>query len=154
MTKGIMFLLVVSGVLMLLFRKNAVYALIVAIPFLVGVTLKKKRKIVLTAALVATIVLAHLSNEGLIQALQASGDDGLREASSIFVQSMARVADYRGEELAPELYEEMLLYWEDGFEEVYNPYISGPWGVLRYIYAIVVTVPLIMHTMLKPKSEK
>lgn len=126
MTKGIMFLLVVSGVLMLLFRKNAVYALIVAIPFLVGVTLKKKRKIMLTAALVATIVLAHLSNEGLIQALQASGDDGLREASSIFVQSMARVADYRGEELAPELYEEMLLYWEDGFEEVYNPYISDP----------------------------
>ncbi|MBQ7919511.1 MAG: hypothetical protein IJ324_06195 [Lachnospiraceae bacterium] len=122
----LMILMVLSGVLMAHFRKNAVYAMIIAIPFLIVATKEKMRKIVVLVTLLAVVLISNVLQNSLIDVLHATNDEGIREALSIPYQQLARVACYRKDGLDPAIYEEMLIYWDEGFEEVYNPYLSDP----------------------------
>lgn len=118
--------LVVLGTLMLLFRKNAVYALVVALPFLVCAIKGKRGKGVMLLLLVGTIFLADGINEGMIKTLNAYDDGSTREAMSVPLQQLARVAAYRRGELSDDLYQEIIQYIEESALAEYNPYLSDP----------------------------
>ena len=120
----IMILMVLSGILTILFRKNAIYAVVAAIPFLIWATAEKMRKVIITVTLLAIVLLSELADDGLIKILDAKGNSTTRESCSAMVQPLARVACYRKDELDPALYDEMVMYWWEGFEEPYNPYLS------------------------------
>lgn len=119
-------LLVLAGGLMIMFRRNAMYAVLVSVPFLVWAIRGKRRKLVLALLLIGTILLAGQINSGVLKAVHATNDDSIREAMSVPLQQLARVAGYRREDLEDALYQEMLLYWNEGFASQYNPYLSDP----------------------------
>lgn len=118
--------LVILGVLMLLFRKNAVYALIAALPFLILAIKGKKRKSILLGLLILTIFLSGSIDKGMIKALHAYDNGSTREAMSVPLQQLARVASYRRGDLSDDLYQEITLYIEENKLAEYNPYLSDP----------------------------
>ncbi len=124
-----LFALVGTGVLMILFRRNAIYAVVAAIPFLLAAIKGKKQKITLLAALMGAILLASAGNRALIRLVQAKDEEGVREALSVPTQQLGRVAAYRRDDLDaldPALYSEIVGYFTPGFESQYNPYLSDP----------------------------
>lgn len=121
--------LTAAGSLMILFRRNALYALAVSVPFLVWAIRGKKRKLALFGLLAGAIVLSTAVNGGLLKLVHATNDDSIREAMSVPLQQLARTAAYRREDLDsadPAYYQEMLSYWGEGFASQYNPYLSDP----------------------------
>ncbi len=113
------------GVLMLHFRKNAMYGLLVTIPFFVFSLKEKKERWRLAFALFAVICGAVVFNLGMRFLLHAYDDDSRREMSSVPLQQMARVADYR-QDMPAELYEDFLQYISEEGIYGYNPYLSDP----------------------------
>lgn len=122
--KGLAF--AVTGVFMLLFRKNAVYALIAAIPFFLWMRKGKAEKVKLAVLLGITLLLANGMNEGIIRSVNATNDDSRRESMSVPLQQLARVASYRQGELEEDLYQEILLYIKEDSLIHYHPYLSDP----------------------------
>lgn len=118
--------LVLIGALMIMFRRNAIYAALFLPLFLVFVIKGKKRKLTLVVLLAGTILLANQVNDRILSAVNAVGDDTVRESMSVPLQQLARVASYRREDLDEAYYQEMVLYWWNGFEASYNPYLSDP----------------------------
>ncbi|MBQ7774597.1 MAG: hypothetical protein IJ379_01625 [Lachnospiraceae bacterium] len=118
--------MVLIGILMVLFRKNAIYAMLAAIPFLLWIRKGLKNKAII---LIACLLIAGLS-EGVdamtIKALHAHADSSLRESMSVPLQQVTRVVSYRGEELDKELYDELANYWIPEDMLGYNPYLSDP----------------------------
>lgn len=117
---------VISGVLMVLLRNNARYALCAAglILLLSLKPLASRLRILLLLA--AVLLLSSLCNRGLIASTHAHSSDTNREMMSVPLQCMARVASYRGGELDAALYEELCLYVPPEDIPRYNPYISDP----------------------------
>ncbi len=113
-----------SGVLLCLFRNNAMYAVMVAGVIVVVLTKGLKKKGLIVGGLVLIYVLTSLSNEVLIRSVDAKTTDKYRESLSLPLQGMARVAAYRGEELSPELYAELITYIRESDIAGYNPYLS------------------------------
>lgn len=118
--------LVLTGALMIMFRRNAVYAALILPLFLVCVIRGKKRKLTLVILLAGTILLANQVNDRILSAVNVLDDDTVKESMSVPLQQLARVAAYRRDELDEAYYQEMLLYWRNGFETSYNPYLSDP----------------------------
>ncbi len=92
--KGKAALLILSGVLMCLFRNNGVYA-IVLMALLAAVFFRRNLKAVFLI-LIPVILLSSLSNKGLQTLLQARKASML-EASSVPIQQLARVYNEEGE---------------------------------------------------------
>lgn len=118
--------MILAGVLMTLFRNNALYALCAAILILLlfTMTLAARLRLLLTTA--AILLLFSLCDKGLIAYTHASSPDTNREMMSVPLQGLARVASYRGAELDPALYEEICLYIPAENIPNYNPYLSDP----------------------------
>lgn len=116
--------MVISGALLSLFRNNAMYAvLIVAVLMLIFVKgWKSKGKTILIFA--AIYFLSNGVNDLLIAATDARSPDTYRETLSVPMQCMARVANYRRDDLADELYAEICQYIPEGNIASYNPYNS------------------------------
>ena len=92
--KGKVFLLILSGVLMCLFRNNGVYA--VALMALFAVIFFRQNLRAVCFILLPVIVLSVFSNKGLQMVLQARGAS-MVEASSVPIQQIARVYYEEGE---------------------------------------------------------
>jgi len=116
--------LLVSGVLMVLFRRNAMYALLLALPFLIWARSGKRNKIILTILLLGCVLLSSNINDAVIRSVNATNDDSIQESMSVPLQQVARVASYRKEDLDDELYQELLVYWDESVLASYNPYLS------------------------------
>ncbi|MBQ8038318.1 MAG: hypothetical protein IJ274_00340, partial [Lachnospiraceae bacterium] len=118
--------MILSSVLLALFRNNALYAvmLFAFICFFAVKGLKNKTKIVIV--FLAVYLLSDLSGTGLINALNAHEPDTYRETLSVPLQGLARVAAYRRGDLPDELYNEICNYIREEDIVKYNPYISDP----------------------------
>lgn len=116
--------MIASGVLLCLFRNNAMYAVMVTGVIVAVLTKGLKKKGLILVGLVVIYLITTFSNEALIKSVNAQTKDKYRESLSLPLQGMARVAAYRGEELSPELYEELITYIREEDIAGYNPYLS------------------------------
>lgn len=116
--------LIVSNVLLALFRNNALYAVILFIVIGLFVVKGWKDKLKILILLMAIYVLTGLCNDALIRSVEAREPDTYRETLSVPLQCLARVAAYRGDELSEDLYNEICLYIRDIDIPNYNPYNS------------------------------
>lgn len=114
------------SVLSALFRKNAIYAIVIF--SVVGIILTKgwlqKGKVFLI--LIAIYFITSLCNQALIKGLEAIEAAPYRESLSVPLQGLGRVAAYRGKELDTILYDELCLYINESAIAGYNPFISDP----------------------------
>ena len=118
--------MILAGILMALFRNNALYALCAAVLILLLFTKTLAARLRLLFTTAAILLLFSLCNRGLIAYTHAYSPDTNREMMSVPLQSLARVASYRGAELDPALYEEIRMYIPQGNISKYNPYLSDP----------------------------
>ena len=114
--------MVVSGILLSLFRNNALYAVLVAGVLLAVLMKGWKEKGKILIILVIILVGAKLVNEGLIHYTNAEESDTYRETMCVPLQSLGRVANYRNADLDPALYEEIAAYIPEEYIQSYNPY--------------------------------
>ena len=118
--------MIVSSVLLALFRNNALYAVLIfaVICLCIVKGWKEKGKVLLVFA--AIYLLSDWSGAALVKALNAYEPDTYRETMSVPLQGLARVASYRGDELSDELYNEICNYIREEDIASYNPYLSDP----------------------------
>ncbi len=117
---------VLSGVLMVLFCNNAIFALLLIAPFFVFFSIGKMRRIKMFVSLLGIAggyVLVMLVM-GIL--LNAYTSDSLKETFSVPLQQMARVASYRTEDVSEELYQEIVEFIPEENIARYNPYLSDP----------------------------
>lgn len=114
--------MILTGTLLALFRNNALYAVLVAAVIMIIVIKgwKEKGKIFILFTLI--LVLTKVVNAGMISYTNAYESDTYRETLCVPLQSMARVASYRGDELDEALYNEICQYIPEEYIEAYNPY--------------------------------
>lgn len=115
-----------SSVLLILFRNNAIYAIM---PFaLVCIIMAKdwKNKGKRWFLFLCIILLASAGNKALMKGLCAREADAYRESLSVPLQGLSRVASYRANELKATYYDEICQYIRAEDIEKYNPYISDP----------------------------
>lgn len=117
---------VLSGILMLLYRNNAIYALVAGGVVMIVLYKGARKKAEIAIVLFIVCLGGNLSNAGLVKATNAAEIDKYRESMSVPIQCMGRVAAYRGSELEEELYNEFILYVETDSIASYNPYLSDP----------------------------
>lgn len=110
--------LVVTGVLSVLFRNNALYALVAGVFVLLFLVSGLRKKGELVAVTVAVILLATIANKGMIKAVNAIPAAPNRETFAIPLQCLARVAKNRTQELGPQLYQEICEYIPE--EDIYK----------------------------------
>lgn len=118
--------MIVTGALLALYRNNALYAVVVAGIIIIIMLKGWKNKGKLLLIFIAMIALSKLVNFGLIEYSNAAEKDTYRETLCIPLQSLARVAAYRGDELEPELYEEICMYIQEDDIQNYSPYLADP----------------------------
>lgn len=118
--------MVCSGVLVTLFRDNVSYVILVTGIFLVIFRKGWKEKGKMALLVLTVLLLSNIINKGLIDFTNAKLKDTYQESLSVPLQSMARVAAYRKDELAPALYDEICLYIPEDEIPLYNPYNSDP----------------------------
>lgn len=116
--------LIVSGVLSVLLRNNAAYAIIAGGVILVIFEKGWKQKGRIVGILATVYVLSNVANLGLVAALDAEDTDSYKESLSVPLQCLGRVASYRGDELSEELYNEICMYIPESAFANYNPYLA------------------------------
>lgn len=118
--------LICFGVLSALFRNNAIYAFVVfgIIASIIIKGWKEKGKVVLIVF--SIYLLTILSNNFLQYALNAQPGFKNRESLSVPLQGLARVIDYRGDELYEYEYNEICMYIQPETISQYNPFNSDP----------------------------
>ena len=118
--------MIVLTVLMLLFRNNAVYALIVSIPFLIVIWHKNKKVLKdILLSFILIIIIYQISMNLLIYIYNPRINTD-QEKLSIFSQATARICKEKGEELTEEEKQNINFYFHDykKIGEVYQPNIS------------------------------
>lgn len=125
-------LLVLAGILMSLFRNNALYAVAVfmVLYFCMAKRGQRLRIFILGLCLV-------LGGKGALEGLQIAFNAGRGsqvEMFSVPIQQFARVGYYHGEELDEEIYELINMYVPEQYWSAYNPSISD--SVKAWIGAI------------------
>ena len=111
---------IVEGILMVLFRNNALYALVVFMPLFCVLSVKKQRLHILAVTLVL-LVGGKGALEGMHVVLGTEGRGSKVEMFSVPIQQFARVGFFHGQELDPETWGLLNTYvpWE--FWQLYNP---------------------------------
>ncbi len=118
--------LVVSGILLSLFRNNALYAVMAAGIIMVIFCKGWKKKGILLILYTIIYVGTKLTNQGLIEYTNAELGAKYRESLSVPLQCLARICDYRRDEVPQEIYDEILMYIQEDDIEEYSPYLSDP----------------------------
>lgn len=123
--KGLLFLLdaalVVTGILMLLFRNNAVYAFAVFAVFYVLWSSKERVRVLVLCLLIAA------SGQGVKAGMQAAMNAGVgseAEMYSVFMQQMCRTALYHENTLTEEEWSVLNYYVPCDYWHDYNPTIA------------------------------
>lgn len=120
--------LVLIGVTMLLFRNNALYALLVSAPLAAAILKRARRsewKRYLWAAL-CTLVLFVMVSTGLKAALGAQSGSP-REMLSVPLQQMARTRVYHEEEIGPQMRTELDRFLSSEWVfAAYHPHLADP----------------------------
>ncbi|MBQ8246988.1 MAG: hypothetical protein IJZ42_07630 [Lachnospiraceae bacterium] len=114
--------MILSGTLLALFRNNALYAVLVTAIIIIIMIKGMKEKGKLLLVFVAILALSKVIQFGLVSYTNAEDNDSYRETMCVPLQSLGRVACYRGEELDPALYEEICYYIPEITIPGYNPY--------------------------------
>ena len=116
--------LIAFAVLSTLFRNNGIHAILVfgLIGIILTKGLRKRGKIVLI--LLAIYLFTSLSNQFLSETLNAREAKPYRESLSVPLQGLARVANYRGNELLEYQYNEICMYIPANKIDEYIPFIS------------------------------
>ncbi|MEG1877476.1 MAG: DUF6020 family protein [Lachnospiraceae bacterium] len=112
---------IICGIILVLLRNNAIYAIAIAIPVLIICNRKywKRWSIILMSILFCSIIV----NNSLIRLTHAS-DGNLAEALSVPLQQIARVANYYENHLSVEEKEEIYYFIPENAIKEYNGYIS------------------------------
>lgn len=106
-------LIIIIAVIMLLFRNNAVYAIIVCIPFVIITMLKNKQKLIkILISSVVIILLYQVCFNTLIYVLKAEKDTN-QEKMSVFSQATAKICNERLDDLTEEEKEKITFYFGD-----------------------------------------
>jgi len=117
-------MLYIAILLVVLFRNNGIYIVLMTIPFIIIFSKGgRKRSIIICASICITYVII----KGPIFSIFNIEDGQIREALSIPMQQMARVIKYRGEDLSQQ--DKDLIYKFIPTEELanlYNPTTSDP----------------------------
>lgn len=121
-------LLVLIGVTMLLFRNNALYALLASAPFTAAILKKvrrSERKCYLWSTL-CTLVLFAVASMGLKAVLGAQSGSP-REMLSVPFQQIARTRVYHEEEIEPQMRTELDRYLSSEWVfAAYHPHLADP----------------------------
>lgn len=99
-------MMLINGIAMLLFRNNGIYALLIAIPFLVGVVGKERKK--LFSAVGCLIIGIYILCSWGLQLITHAEKAGSQEILTIPIQQVARVYNYKKDVLTQE--EIQILY--------------------------------------------
>lgn len=115
--------IVLEGIVMLLFRNNAIYAVFAFAVFFVLFSKGKER---LRVLLMCVLILAggKASLEGLQAVMGELGRGSSAEMYSVVMQQFARVGHYHREELDAETYALLDTYVSEEFWDNYNPPIA------------------------------
>ncbi len=116
--------LVISGILLSLFRNNALYAVLATAVVLVIFCKGWKKKGTLLVLFALIYIGTKLTNQGLIEYTDAEISAKYRESMSVPLQCLARICDYRGDEVPKEIYDEIIMYIKESDIENYSPYLS------------------------------
>ena len=118
--------MIVSNILLALLRNNALYAVILFAVIVLIMNKGWKEKIKVAVLIVVIYVGSGLCNEALIRSVDATEPDTYREALSVPLQCLARVASYRGNEIDEVYYNEICQYIRGMDLANYSPYLSDP----------------------------
>lgn len=116
--------MVVSGILLMLFRNNAPYAVVLAGIFIAVLIKGWKNKCRILVLCMSIYALAHVANNGLIAYTNATSPTTYRETLSVPLQCMARVACYRRADIPQDLYDEVCVYIRESDLAGYSPYLA------------------------------
>lgn len=106
-------LLVIISILMLLFRNNAIYALLASIPFIIVILRKNKKKCRLLVIVIALIIILYQATFNLLILIVNGEKDNSREKLSVMTQAIARVTKQKMYELTKEEKEKITYYFGD-----------------------------------------
>ena len=118
--------LIISGILSMLFRNNAVYAIVAGLCLTAVLSRTWKERILLVALVAAMVAGFRLGRHILITATSAINIDTYRESSSVPLQCLARVAAYRRADLDDVDYGAICVYIREEDVSRYNPYLADP----------------------------
>ena len=105
--------LIISGVLMLLFRNNAIYAIVMSMPIIVLLIIKDKRKTVLLMLTFIIITVIYLIINIVLMIVTDTKRDISQEKLSIFSQAVAKVCKENGNQLNDYEKGKINFYFED-----------------------------------------
>jgi hypothetical protein len=111
---------VAEGILMIMFRKNALYAIVLFASMCI-LLLKRKQKIKALLLGIILIVGGKLALEGIQLAIGTQGRGSSSEMFSVVIQQFARVGYYHGEELDEETHDMLNHYITEKYWEKYLP---------------------------------
>ncbi len=126
--KGASFILLLSATLMLLYRKNAIYAYLVFLLFAIPCCLRSKVKVLMKRGMVLLllpVLLATGINEGLRVATNAH-DGAHQEILTVPIQQLARVHYFHAGELSEEDLAVLYRYLPENYLRSYRPRLSDP----------------------------
>lgn len=118
----------ICGIVNILFRNNAPYAMIFLIPAFLLIEKGLKKKLLMSLMVLVTIV-SGLGSKTLIRTTMNAIPGSKTEMFSVPITQMTRVIKYQRENLTEEQYTILMKYITDFIWGDYNPYIAdGPKG--------------------------
>lgn len=120
--KNLLFIL--SILLVILFRNNAIYVIVLSIPFIIIAAKKYYKRLIVIFSI---CILFYMVLKGPIFSILNIKAGSTREALSIPLQHFARIEKYRGEDLSEEDKKRIHNFLPvDNLAELYNARISDP----------------------------
>jgi len=118
------FLYTIIMIVLMFFRNNGLYVIILTLPFALFFLKKYWKKIILMFLIA---ILSYYTVNLAVMSVFNIKKGEIREALSIPMQQMARVVTYHKDELSEEQLSNIKKYIKaDNIEELYNPVISDP----------------------------
>lgn len=104
---------ILIGVLMLLFRNNAVYAFVATVPFLFLILFKNKKQLKKILVLFFLIIVFYQISYNVLLTLTNAKQISKRATTSIFSQAIGKLCREKADELTDEEKEEIDYYFQD-----------------------------------------
>ena len=114
---------VIEGILMILFRNNAIYAILV-FGIVAVIMIPKKGKIKMFIMIILLLVGGNYAFEGVQLAIGTEGRGNPVEKYSVMIQQFARVGYYHRDDMDIDTYIDIEKYVDDEFWDKYNPPLS------------------------------
>ena len=112
------------GILMLLLRNNAIYAMIVFVPFVILILFRQRKKLYELLFVICFICIAYIIINNILIIIVQAQKDVSQEKYSVFSQATARIVKENKEELTEEEKEKINFYFND-YEKLGQVYMSN-----------------------------